>query len=415
MTTQTHEGPLLVALDVGTSKVAALAAVPNASGGLQVVGAALNRSRGMRKGAVVNMAEVGRVLRRVVERTARSVQRPIESAYVTFSGSPVQSRRNRAAVGVSGGVVDEDDIHRAEDSARAITVAHNEEVLHVIRRSFWLDDKEVPWPLGMYGYRLETEVLVVTAEKTALLNLRRAVEETGVEVAGFVLGGLAAGEAVLSQAERDMGVVVVDIGAGTTDVAVYARGDLWYAAVLPWGGEHITRDLAYGLNVPLEVAEQIKIEHGRAVRAQRPDDEEPLNIRPFGADQDMEIRPSDLALIIGPRVEQILRHVAQQVEASQAPGMLAAGVVLTGGSAHLPGMRLLSTRILRLPTRLGQPEPLPGLPQRLQDVTFAGTVGALKLAHLYHQSQFAAPYPRHSSRARSWWTRVREFLRGLVP
>ncbi len=413
MTTRGYDGPPLVALDVGTAKVAALAAVPHPTKGLQVIAAALERSRGMRKGAVVNMTEVKRVLRRVLERTARIAQQPIETVYVTFAGSPVESRNHRAAVGVSRGVVDEDDIRRAEDSARAVTIAHNQEVVHVIRRGFRLDDKDVPWPLGMYGYRLEAEVHIVTAEKTALLNLRRAVEEAGAAVEGFVLGGLAAGEAVLSQAERDMGVVVLDIGAGTTDVAVYAKGEVWHTAVLPWGGDHITRDLAYGLNIPLEVAEQIKVEYGRALPARNAKDEEPLNIRPFGAETELQVRPSDLALIIGPRVEQMLQMAAQQVEAASVPGLLAAGVVLTGGTAHLPGLRTLATRVLRLPSRIGQPETLAGLPRRLQDTTFAATVGALKLAHLYQQS--LTPATRGWDAREPWWERVLHFLRGLLP
>ncbi|NPA31023.1 MAG: cell division protein FtsA [Chloroflexi bacterium] len=410
----THEDSLLVALDVGTAKVAALAAEPHPTKGLQVVAAALERSRGMRKGAVVNMSEVSRVLRRVAERTARIAQRPVEGVYVTFAGSAVHSQNNRAAVGVSRGVVEEDDIQRAEDSARAVTVAHNQEVVHVIRRGFRLDDKEVPWPLGMYGYRLEAEVHIVTAEKTALLNLRRAVEEAGLSVEGFVLGGLAAGEAVLSQAERDMGVLVVDIGAGTTDVALYANGEVWHTAVIPLGGDHITRDLAYGLNVPLEVAEQIKVEYGRALPARDAAAEEPLNIRPFGAEADLQVRPSDLALIIGPRVEEILSQVARQVERHAPPGMLAAGVVLTGGTAHLPGVRPLAARVLRMPARIGRPEVLPGLPRRFQDPAFAATVGALKLAHLYRQSVDGPEGGIWSPRA-TWWERLWTFLRGLLP
>ncbi len=412
MTRTPLERPL-VALDVGTAQVAAVAAVPDPIKGLQVVAAALERSRGMRKGAVVNLREVSRVLRRVAERTARIARQPLDAAYVTFAGSTVYSQNNRAAVGVSRGVVDEDDIRRAEDSARAITVPHNQEVVHVIRRGFRLDDKEVPWPLGMYGYRLEAEVHIVTAEKTALLNLQRAVEEAGLEVEGFVLGGLAAGEAVLSQAERDMGVVVIDLGAGTTDVTVYAKGEVWHTAVLPLGGDHITRDLAYGLNVPLEVAEQIKVEYGRALPTRHAQDEEPLNIRPFGADDDLVVRPSELALIIGPRVEEILRLAAEQVSQSAAPGLLAAGVVLTGGTAHLPGVRTLATRVLRLPARIGQPEALPGLPKRLQDPAFAATVGALKLAALYRQGE--GGWAVAEALGEPWWSRVLAFLRGLLP
>ncbi len=415
MTTPEYDGAPLVALDVGTAKVAALAAVPHAAKGLRVVAAALASSRGMQKSAVVNMAAISRVIRRVVERTARSARQPIERVYVTFAGSKVHSQNNRAAVGVSRGVVDEDDIRRAEDSARAVTVPHNQEVVHVIRRGFWLDDKEVPWPLGMYGYRLEAEVHIVTAERTALLNLRRAVEEAGPEVSGFVLGGLAAGEAVLSQSERDMGVLVVDLGAGTTQIAVYARGEVWHTAVIPLGGNHISRDLAFGLNVPVEVAEQIKVEYGRALPSRRAQEETPLNIRPFGAEEDLEVRPSDLALIIGPRVEEILSRVADEVAAARPPGVLAAGVVLTGGNAHLPGVRALASRVLGLPARVGQPEALPGLPERMRDPAFAATVGALKLAQLYEQAVGGPETVWQVPPPRRWSQRLRAFLRGLLP
>ncbi len=410
MTLQTN-GPLLVALDVGTSKVAALAAVPHPVKGLQVVAAALERSRGMRKGAVVSMLDVARAVQRVVERTARLAGQPVEQVFVTFAGSAVQSHNHRAAVGVNGRVVDEDDIRRAEDSARAITIPHNQEIVHVIRRGFWLDEKEVPWPLGMYGYRLEAEVHIITVEKSALLNLQRALEEAGVEEEGVILSGLAAGEAVLSQAERDMGVVVVDVGAGTTDVTVYAKGEVWHTAVLPLGGDHITRDLAYGLNIPVEVAEQIKVDAGRALPSATRDAEEPLTVQPFGEDQPFEVRPSDLALIIGPRVEEIFTRVAQEITAAEPPGLLAAGAVLTGGTALLPGVRALAARTLGVAARVGRPEALPGLPRRMQDPRFAATVGALRLASLYRQGGVAPTVGAHGD----WWGRVLDFLRGLLP
>ncbi|NPA06192.1 MAG: cell division protein FtsA [Chloroflexi bacterium] len=407
---------LFFALDVGTSKVAALVARAGEEGEpLTVVATAMEPARGMHEGVVVDVPALTQVIRRVVQRINRSSPLPMDHAYVTFSGARVQSQNHRGAVGVSHGVVDKTDIARAEEAAKAIAIPHNREIVHIIRRNFRLDDHPVGWPEGMYGYRLEAEVHIISAEKTALLNLRQAVESAGVAVDGFVLGGLAASEAVLSQQERDVGAVVVDIGAGTTDVLIYSGGEIWHTAVLPMGGEQLTRDLAFGLNLPLSEAERVKREHGAAWWPEEAQvlKEERVFVKPFGQNRSVAITRYDLVRILGPRVEQMLQAVAQTVREAQPPTQLAAGLILTGGTALLPGVREMAARILRLPSRVARPEGVRSLPEAWRSPAFAAAVGTVRLARLYWSGEdWGASWTPPIG---PWWRRVLNFLRDLLP
>ena len=229
----------------------------------------------------------------------------INSARVSLAGSHVSSINSRGVVGVHRQVIDEDDVLRAMDAARAVAIPHNREVIEIIQRGFTVDGQDgIRMPIGMHGYRLEVEAHIITAAASTVDNLRQVVGNSGVEVSGFVLNPLASGEVVLTETEREMGVVVCDIGGGTTDMAIYIEGDVWHTMVLGVGGNHVTSDIAHGLRLPFSRAEEVKINHGHALtRAVRPDEIFP--VRTFGEDEPVEVSRYDLAHIIEARVEEI--------------------------------------------------------------------------------------------------------------
>jgi len=341
----------------------------------------------------------------------------INAALVSMAGSQVSSTNSRGVVGISGRVIDQDDILRAIESARAIPIPHNREIIHVIHRGFNVDGQEgIRMPIGMHGYRLEVETHIITASAASTENLRQCVGFSGVEVSQFVLNPLASAEVALTETERQMGVLVCDIGGGTTDIALYSEGDVWYTAVLAVGGNHITSDIAQGLHLPMSQAEEIKIQHGHAIQADV-NAHETFEIKPFGENEPIEISRALLANIIEARVEEIFNLVLQELKRSGYDGLLPAGIVLTGGSSLLPGMRTMANRIFGVPVRIARPEGLVGMTDRLNSPAFATSVGLLKWAFLYNE--FLPTEPQKSSLPLSGnhqaWEILKEWLRRLLP
>ncbi len=370
------EAPVVVGLDIGTTKVCAL--VARLEGAVpRVIGVGLEPSQGMSKGLVTDIQALSQAVQRAVEKAERTSGLVIESALVSLAGAQVAGEISRGVAGVRGGRVSERDVARALEAAQAVAVPHNREVVHVVHRGFTLDEQErVHNPLGMYGYRLEAEVYVISALKSAIANLRQAVESAGVSVAGFVLNPLAAGEAVLEDTEREMGVVVVDIGGGTTDLAIYIGGDVWHTAVIPVGGNHITNDLVYVLHLPPQEAEQIKIRFGHALPQEVPP-EEFVTIHPYGEAQGVKMPRWQMAQIIEARVQEIFQFVRQEIHRSGYEGLLPAGVVLTGGVSDLPGVREMAREVLALPVRVARPQRISGMIDRIRKPAFATSVGLL--------------------------------------
>jgi cell division protein FtsA len=239
-------------------------------------------------------------------------------------------------------------------------------------------------PVGMHGYRLEVETHIITATAASVENLRQCVGGSGVEVSQFVLNPLASGEVVLSETERQMGVVVCDIGGGTTDMAIYIDGDVWHTSVLAVGGNHITSDIAHGLRLPMTQAEEIKIQHGHALQAEV-GPQEFFNVKPFGEEHSAQVNRQELAMIIEARVEEMLGMVLQEIKRSGYDGLLPAGMVLTGGTSQLPSIKNLASRMLGVPVRIAKPENLIGMTDKLDSPAFSTSVGLLRWAFLYSE------------------------------
>lgn len=404
---------IFVGLDIGTTKVCVLVGHLDAEGRLRIIGVGGAPSAGMRKGGVVNMEAVARAIARAKDQAERTSGYEITSALVSLSGAQIESVNSTGMAGVSGRTITYDDVTRSLEAARSIAVPFNRELVHVIPRGYVVDGQDgVRSPIGMYGYRLEVEAHLVTASATALRNLETCVESAGIAVDGWVLASLGSGELVLSDTEREMGAAICDIGGGTCDLAIYIEGASWYSAVIPVGGDHFTGDIAQGLHLPAETAGKVKEQHG-ICRPGAGDREQAIAVRPFGEEKAIEIKLGELATILEPRVEELFALVRQEIKRSGYDGLLPAGLVLTGGSSKLPGIREVAADVLGMPVRGAQPENLRGLVDKLYDPAYSTSVGLLQWAKLQHEhvliDQPAVSWPRFDL------GRAAELLKRLLP
>ncbi len=369
----------VVGIDVGSSKICTLVGEVRDNGDLRVVGVGLVPAQGIRKGVVVNVEDTTAALAASIEEAERSSGYKLERTYVAISGEHISSLNCQGVVGVShrrDGIT-VDDVERALDAACAITIPHNHEIVHVIPRGYVVDGQNgVRDPIGMHGFRLEAEAHVVTASTTAIQNLLKCVGRAGMEVDEVVSAAIAAGDAVLSDTEREMGVVLADIGGGTTDVSIFINGTVWHTVTLGVGGSYITQDVAIGLRLSPAVAEEIKKQHGHAI-ASEVDPEEEFVVASFGDEGRQAVPRWQLASIIEARTEEILSMIGKEIKRSGYDGLLPAGIVLTGGTAQLSGILGLGREVLDLPVRVGKPQDLHGLVDTVESPAHAVGAGLL--------------------------------------
>ncbi len=370
---------LVVGLDIGTTKICTIVGEVRPDD-VFVVGVGVEPSRGMKKGVVNDMGQLTAAVSASVHKAEKSSGYDIERAFVSVAGSHIASINSRGVVGLPGQRgVRMDDLDRAMEAARAIAIPHNREVLHVVPRSYSLDGQErVRSPIGMHGFRLEVEAHIITASSTSVANLEKSVQDAGVTVDRFILNPLAAGDAVLSDQEREMGVVVIDIGGGTTDIAIFIEGTVWHTAVIPVGGDHITNDITHYMYAPYELAEVVKLQHGH-VQPRTISPSETFLVQPFGEGMPTEFLRRELAEVIEARVEEIFELVLKEIKRSGYDGLLRAGAVLTGGCSQLPGMREVVADALDFPVRLARPERLTGMVDTLRNPAYSTSVGLLRL------------------------------------
>ncbi len=403
----------VVAIDIGTTKVCTLVTEigPPPDNSMRIVGVGTVPSRGIRRGVVVDVGEVAAVIAESIHKAERTSGYEIASAYVGLAGSHINSVNSRGVVAISRGErgIRPLDVERALEAAKAIDIPQNREILHVIPRNFTVDGEDgVRDPVGMQAYRLEVETHIVTGSTSSIRNLVKCVQSADVHIDALVLEPLASGESILTEIEREMGVALVDIGGGTTDVAIFIEGSIWHTVVLPTGGEQITKDVAVGLRSPFDVAEEIKLKHGHAsAKAIMP--HENIKVDMFGDDNHQQIPRQFLAEIIEARTEEIFELVLKEIKRSGYDGLLPAGIVLCGGTAELPGIRDLAREVLGLPVRIGEPKNLQGLVDTLQSPAFATSVGLLDWG-IHHDLPEAPPQPTRQSLKLPAWLKV--FLPG---
>ena len=378
----------LVSIDIGTSKVCTVVASCSEDNRLSVIGVGSVPSQGIRKGVVVNLEETISSISASLEEAERMAGYPIDSAFVSIGGNHLASLNSRGVIAVSrvDGEITHEDVARVIEAAQAISLPMNREVLHVLPRGFIVDGQEgIENPAGMTGVRLEVETHVVNAASSAVRNLAKCVQQTGVEVEDMVMNSLAAAEAVLSSEDRELGVVVLDIGAGSTDIAIFVEGSIWHSQVLPIGSHHVTNDIAIGLRIPFSAAERIKketylptqvFEEGTLFEDVNKKDDY-FSLADYGVENGSSVHRSDLNAIIEARMSEIFEMVAAEIKKSGQQGSLAGGAVLVGGGALMPGVAELAKEYLRLPVRIGKPADLIGLADNLCSPLYATPIGLL--------------------------------------
>jgi len=372
------KGDIVVGIDIGSSQVRTVIVQSFPEEELpRVIGVGVAPSAGLRKGMIVDLEEAIKAVNESVENAERSSGVAVNSAVVSLGGNHISSQSSKGviAVGRADGEVTEDDIARVINAAQAISVPANKEIVHIIPKNYSLDDqKNIKDPSGMNGVRLEVDATIIEGSTPVIKNLTKCVEQAGIKIDDFVLAPLAAAKACLSKRQRELGVILVDIGGGTTSVVVYEENDLLHTAILPIGGSHITNDIAIGLRTSIDVAERVKIEYGNALPREIGKKED-INLSEIDSQEEGIVSRYHVAEIIEARLEEIFSMVNKELRAIGRDKLLPAGVILTGGTAKLPGAVDLAKNILGLPAQTGFPSPLGGLVDKVDDPSFATAVG----------------------------------------
>ncbi len=366
-----------VGLDIGTTKISCIIADMQGGGELRVVGIGNAPSEGLRRGVVVDLEKTVGSIQRAVDEAQRMAGVPVKGVYAGIAGDHIRSINSRGVIAVSrkDNDIGQADVDRVVEAAKAVAIPMDREIIHVIPQEFIVDDQNgIKDPVGMCGVRLEAEVHIITGAVTSAKNICRSIQRAGLKVLDLVLEPLASSHAVLAQDERDLGVVLLDIGGGTTDVAVFYEGSIRHTAIVPYGGANVTNDIAIGLRTPIDKAEHIKIQHGSAlaslVRA-----EDHISVSGVGGRADREISRHVLASMIEPRMEEIFVLANKEVRKNHFAELLGGGVVLTGGTSLMPGVTELAEQVLEMPVRLGRPHGLGGLSANVEDPRFSTGVG----------------------------------------
>jgi len=394
-----------VGIDVGSSKVSTLIAEVDENYTTHVIGVGVAPGSGVRKGVIVNIDEAVRAVQDSVEKAERVSGFKIVSAYLTVSGSHANSLNNRGVVAIAHDdkTIDAEDVARAIESARVINLTPNREILHALPRHFIIDGQDgVRNPISMIGYRLDVETHIITASVTSVQNLAKCVQQLGIEVDELVMSPLAAGEAVLTPEEKELGVLVADIGGGTTDLAMYNEGSVWHTNVLAIGGEQISKDIAVQLRTPLAEAEALKVRYGHC----RPSDvgpEEEIDAEIFGQGGSAKVGRRRLCEIIEARSRQLIQQIEDEIKRLGTDDLLPAGLVLAGGVAQTRGLAELASETLGLPVRVGAPSNLRGLTDNITRPDYAAGIGVL----LWAAKQSANALRVHQPGTSSWQDRAK--------
>ncbi len=367
---------LIVGLDIGTSKIVTLVAEVTPEGGINILGMGSAPSRGLKKGVVVNIEATVAAIQRALEEAELMANCKITQVYAGVSGSHIRSLNSHGMVPIRDREVTHADIERVIETARAVNISTDQQILHVLPQEFIIDGQEgVREPQGMSGVRLEVKVHIVTGAVSAAQNIVKCVRRCGLEVKDLILQPLASSLAVLNEDEKDLGVCLVDIGGGTTDIAVFTRGAIQHTAVIPIAGDQITNDIAMTLRTPTREAEDLKIRHGVALRQLAPRDM--IEVPGIGERGPRMLSIQTLSEVIEPRVEELYSLIQAELRRSGFEEQISSGLVLTGGSSQMKGMVELAEEVFHMPVRVGVPEYVGGLSERVRNPRYATSVGLL--------------------------------------
>ena len=371
------EKNLIVALDIGTSKVVAIVGEVTAENEIEIIGIGSNPSRGLKKGVVVNIESTVHSIQRAVEEAELMAGCQINSVYAGIAGSHIRSLNSHGIVAIRDKEVSVTDVERVIDAARAVAIPADQKILHILPQEFIIDNQEgIREPIGMSGVRLEAKVHMVTGAVSAAQNIVKCVRRCGLEVDDIILEQLASSYSVLSEDEKELGVCLVDIGGGTTDIAVFTEGAIRHTAVIPIAGDQVTNDIAVALRTPTQHAEDIKIKYACAL-TQLANAEESIEVPSVGDRPARRLARQTLADVVEPRYEELFTLIQAELRRSGFEDLCAAGVVLTGGSSKMEGAVELAEEIFHMPVRLGNPQGVSGLVDVVANPIFATGVGLL--------------------------------------
>ncbi|MEY4767853.1 MAG: Cell division protein FtsA [Pseudomonadota bacterium] len=375
---------LIVGLDIGTSKVAAIVGEYSYGGDLEIIGIGTAPSRGLKKGVVVNLESTVHSIQRAVEEAELMAGCQIRSVYAGIAGSHIRSLNSHGIVAIKDKEVRQYDIDRVIDSARAVAIPADQKILHILPQEFVIDQQDgIKEPIGMSGIRLEAKVHMVTGSVSAAQNIVKCIRRCGLEVEDIVLEQLASCTSVLTEDEKDLGVCLIDIGGGTTDIAIFSKGAIKHTAVIPIAGDQVTNDIAVALRTPTKNAELIKCKHACAL-IQLASDEELFEVPSIGERSSRKISVHSLAEIVEPRYEELMLLVQAELRRSGFEDLIAAGIVLTGGSSKVMGLTELAEEIFHIPVRIGFPQYVAGLTDVVQNPIYSTGVGLLLYGREHH-------------------------------
>jgi cell division protein FtsA len=378
---------IIVALDVGTSKIAAVVAEVNDDGQYEVIGLGSSASQGMKKGVVVNIESTVNAIQRALEEAELMADRKIKEVWTGIAGGHIKSFNSHGMVAVQGHEVTQVDIDRVVETARAIPIPTDQQILHVLNQEFAIDGQEdVREPLAMSGMRLEVKVHIVTGAVSAAQNILKCVRRCGLEVGELILQPLASAMAVLSEDEKDLGVCLIDIGGGTSDIAIYTQGAIRHTAVIPIAGDQITSDIAMAFRTPTKEAEDIKRRYGCALRGLA-DSNETIEVPGVGDRPSKKLSRQMLSEVIEPRIEELYALVHAEIKRSGFEELLSSGAVITGGSSAMEGMVDLGEEVLHMPVRLGTPSYVGSLSEVIRNPRYSTSAGLLSAGVLHREKQ----------------------------
>ena len=372
-----QEKRTIVGLDIGTSKVLALVAELNQDGYIEVVGLGSHPSKGMKKGVVVNIESTVQSIQRAIEEAELMAGNQINSVFVGIAGSHIRSLNSHGIVAIKDNEVMSADLDRVIEAAQAVAIPADQRVLHVLPQQYLIDNQEgIREPLGMSGVRLEAKVHLVTCAVNAVQNIEKCIRRCGLEVENVILEQLASSYAVLTEDERDLGVCLVDIGGGTTDVAIFVEGSIEHTGVIPIAGDQVTSDIAMALRTPTQHAEDIKIRYACAL-AQLAGVEERIKVPSVGDRPPRDLSRQALAEVVEPRYDELFTLVQAEIRRSGLEDLIPAGIVLTGGTSRMEGVVELAEEIFHMPIRVGYPQSISGLKDILRNPIYSTGVGLL--------------------------------------
>ncbi|CAA0109885.1 Cell division protein FtsA [Halioglobus japonicus] len=401
---------LVVGLDIGTSKVVAIVGEIGLDGSVEVVGIGSNPSKGMKKGVVVNIESTVQSIQRAVEEAELMAGCQIHSVYVGIAGSHIRSLNSHGIVAIKDKEVFRADLERVIDAAQAVAIPADQKILHILPQEYVIDNQEgIKEPLGMSGVRLEAKVHLVTCAVNAAQNIEKCIRRCGLEVEEIILEQLASSYSVLTDDERELGVCLVDIGGGTTDIAIFTDGSIRHTGVIPIAGDQVTNDIAMALRTPTQHAEEIKIKYACAL-TQLAGADDTIKVPSVGDRPPRDLSRQSLAEVVEPRYDELFTLVQAELRRSGYEDMVPAGVVLTGGTSKMEGVVELAEEIFHMPVRVGYPQTVKGLNDIVRNPIYATSVGLLQYGIVHRPDNGSGPSAKPGSPSDSVWSRAKSWL-----